>query len=146
MPKPISPELINFKAQLDLHRQAHPRRSRIPEQLWQQAVGLLEHHSVSAICRFTHLHPEGLRKRAHSSGSQPQAPRVAQTFLQLDSSALNSPPPKKTLATPNIPASFNNTSAYRLSLERSDGTRLTLHLPSSEWSQIEAFCSLFLRS
>lgn len=64
MPKSVSPELLAFKAQLDLHRQSHPPRSRLPAHLWQQAVALLERHSLSAVCRATNLHQEGLRRQA----------------------------------------------------------------------------------
>lgn len=45
-----------------LRDRSHPKRSRLPEHLWQQAVSLLERHSLSAICRVTHLHPQGLRE------------------------------------------------------------------------------------
>lgn len=145
MPKPVSPDLLAFKAQLDLHRQSRPQRSRIPEPLWQQAVALLDRHSVSAICRLTHLHPEGLQKRAATSASKPPSPSP-QTFLQLDSSVLRKPSPESSLATSPRPAHPANSTAYRLHLERHDGCRLTLQLPASDWSRVEAFCSLFLRS
>lgn len=147
MPKTVSPELLDLKAQLDSHRQSHPKRSRLPEPLWQQAVALLERHSVSAICRLTHLHPEGLLKRANSSGAKLPAPPPPQTFLQLDPATLNSPTPERPLASAHpAVAAIAQTSAYRLSVERPDGSRLTLSLPSSEWSHIEAVCSLFLRA
>lgn len=146
MPKLVSPQLLDFKAQLDLHRQSHSPRSRIPEHLWQQAVGLLDHHSASAICRFTHLHPEGLLKRAAGTGAKSQAPDSQQTFLHLDSSTLKTPPLERPLATSCLPVHAANLTNYRLQIERCDGSRLTLQLPNSEWSCVEAFCSLFLRS
>ncbi len=147
MPKPVSPELLDFKAQLDHHRQSHSPRSRIPEHLWQQAVALLERHSASAICRLTHLHLEGLQKRAATLAPKPPSTPSAQTFLQLDSSTLSTPSPDDTTrATSNITVPSTNTPAYHLAVERADGCRFTLHLPTSEWPQLEAFCSLFLRS
>ena len=146
MPKAVSPDLLDFKAQLDLHRQAHPKRSRLPEHLWQQAVSLLERHSLSAICRVTHLHSQGLLKRINSSSARSQSPPAPQTFLHLDSAALSSSPPEISLATPNLQALSVGTSAYRLSLERSDGSRLTLQVPNSEWSRLETLYRAFLHS
>ncbi|MBA2734704.1 MAG: hypothetical protein H0U54_17720 [Acidobacteria bacterium] len=43
-------------------------------------------------------------------------------------------------------AAARTQSAWRLQIERADGHRLTLSVPSSEWSRIEALYSLFLRA
>lgn len=149
MPKVISPELAAFKAQLDSWRQSHPLRSRIPPHFWQQAASLLTQHSVSAICRYTHLHPEGLKKQAALLGLRPSSTSSSSpppTFLQLNADTLNSLPPDGAQTSATDSATQPTAADYRLQIERTDGSRLSLQLHSAEWSHLEALYSLFLRS
>ncbi len=145
MPKVISPELADFKAQLDSWRGSHPIRSRIPPHFWQQAVSLLARHSVSAICRATHLHPEGLKKQAALLGVRPTSTSSPPTFLQFNSEALNCLPPNRTKNSTDDSTTRPKAVDYRLQLERPDGSRLSIQLPAPEWTRIEALYSLFLR-
>lgn len=150
MPKAISPELLEFKAELDLHRQAHPPRARLPEHLWQQAVALLARHSISAVCRATNLHQEGLRRQALRAGVIAAAApsSAAPQFITLQPPAPKSPvtadAPPTPLPTAAFDAAATTAPAYRLALERADGSSLTLALPAADGARLEALCALFL--
>lgn len=153
MPKAVSPELLAFKAELDLHRQSHPPRARLPEHLWQQAVALLARHSISAVCRVTNLHQDGLRRQALRAGviaaaattpssAAPQFITLQMPDPQSPVTALAPPTPP-----PNAPSDAAATAAPAyLALERADGSRLTLCVPAPDGARIEALCALFLRS
>ena len=121
-------------------------RTRIPLELWQKAVSLLDHFSITRVARELRLDPAELRKRRPPSAR----PRVtnnspAPQFLEVRASDLCSSPGATLCSDPGT-CRPTTESALRLQIERADGNRLTLHLPSSEWKQVEALYSFFLRS
>lgn len=120
-------------------------RTHIPPELWDQAVSLLNHHPITHVARELRLDPTKLRKRrlaAHRSvlPNSLQAP----PFLEVPASGLNSEIGPTSTSDPGAPR-LTTEAALRLQIERADGHRLTLSVPSSAWSHIEALYSLFLR-
>ncbi|MBA3440939.1 MAG: hypothetical protein H0T92_13820 [Pyrinomonadaceae bacterium] len=126
-------DLLDLKAQLDTWRQSHRKRARIPDHFYTAAVSLLDRYSVSAICRETRLRPASLRK--HAAPLRAAAPTTPPTpFLQLAPADLV---PRHTIAA---------NSHARLLFERADGSRLTLHLPTTDPAQLHALCATLLHS
>ena len=123
-------------------------RTRIPPELWEKAVALLDHHRITHVARELHIHPTELRKRRLAALShRPLVPStsLAPQFLEVRPSGLSSKtgPP---LTSPPAPPRLATEMALRLQIERADGHRLTLSMSSSEWSRLEALYSLFLRA
>ncbi len=120
--------------------------TRIPHDLWDQAMLLLDRHPITHVARELRLDPTELRKRrrtAHQSLASENAP--APQFLEVRASSLDS----KTSPAPTSgsrPPCLNTEATLSLQIERADGHRLTLSAPPSEWSRIEALYSLFLRA
>ncbi len=145
MDSPVAVDLPDLKSQLDVWRQSHRQRARIPDHFYTAAVSLLDRYSVAAICRETRLRPASLRKHA-------APPRVRETasapplasFLQLGTADLVSPPLPPAAHRPAPGATSDSSS--RLLFERADGSRLTLQLSSADPTQLEALCLTFLRS
>lgn len=148
MDSSLPAELADLSAQLNQWRQSHRKRARIPDHFYQAAVRLLDHCSVSTICRETRLRPASLRKHAAAQRLTAAAPARSpqpEAFFQFnvaDLSPLPLSPPANARPTEQSPPS----PAPRLLLERPDGARLTLSLPLSDWERIEALCQSFLRA
>ena len=141
----LNDDLARTRHAFQLWRANRKGRTRIPPELWEQAVSLLTHHPISRVARQLRLDPAELRKRCHAS-SPPPVPVIspAPRFVELPAADLhdeNTAQPK----TPAAPRQFT-TAALRLVIERADGNRLTLHLPASEWPRVERLCSSFIRS
>ena len=121
-------------------------RTRIPPELWDTAVSLLAHHPITHVARQLRLDPTELRKRRramHQSLTPETTP--APHFLEVRAASLNSttsPTPSSATRPPRL----TTDAAVRLEIKRADGNRLTLSVPSSEWSHIEALYSVFLRA
>lgn len=136
-------DLARTRHAFEVWRANRQRRTRIPPQLWEQAVSLLAFHPLSRVARELRLDPAELRKRGQAVVKQPApALSLAPRFVEIAAAGLNDANSSQ-LQTPAVP---NTTTACRLQIERADGHRLTLHLPSSEWSRIEALYSLFLHT
>ncbi len=121
-------------------------RTRIPPELWEKAVSLLDHHPITRVARELHLDPTELRKRRLAS-HQPLAPdnSPAPQEIEVRASGLSSET-GSTLPSDPAPPRLPTEAAWRLQIERADGHRLTLSVPSSEWPHVEALYSLFLRA
>jgi hypothetical protein len=131
----ISPALLKLKARFETWRRTRASiRTRTPEHLRQAALALLDQHPASLICRVCRIHPRTL-----------QAPRVPQkrtksmpAFFPLP---LLSPAPQGP-----IPSHSETETLYRVVIERPDGAKLTICLPSFDPAALSAFCADFLRS
>ncbi len=135
MDSSVAVDLPDLSAQLDAWRQSHRKRARIPDHFYKSAVSLLDRYSVSAICQHTRLRPASLRKHAAPTCAAAPIPVVPPSpFLQLTTSDL-------------VPRPASGTdSPARLLFERTDGSRLTLHLSSPDPAHLEALCLSLLRS
>ncbi len=129
----------------EVWRANRQRRTRIPPQLWDKAVSLLAHHPLTRVARELRLDPAELRKRWEASSLRP-APEISRAprFVELPTTRLHDENNSQ-LQPPAAPSHFTTTT-WRLQIERADGYRLTLHLPATEWSRVEALCSSFLQS
>jgi len=140
----VAVDLPDLKAQLEAWRQSHRKRARIPDHFYASAVRLLDRYSVSIICRETRLRPASLRKHAappHVVESSPASPSPA-SFLRLNAADLR---PHSLPPVARSPAPAYDSSS-RLLFERADGSRLTLHLSSSNPAHLEALRLSLLRS
>ena len=139
-------DLTRTRHAFELWRANRRGRTRIPPELWDKAVSLLDRHRITHVARQLRLDPTKLRKRrlaAHQSVFPNCSP--APHFLEVRTSGLNSEI-GSTLTSDPAPLRLTTEAVWRLQIERADGHRLTLSVPSSEWSHIEALYSLFLRA
>ncbi len=139
-------DLARTREAFDAWRAQRTGRTRIPLELWHQAVSLLNHHPITHVARQLRLDPTKLRKHslaAHQSILPNCSP--APHFLEVRASGLNSDISSTATSAPGAPR-LSTEAAWRLQIERADGHPLILSVPSSEWSHIEALYSLFLRS
>ena len=109
----------------------------IPESLRQAALALLDRYPMAEVCLQLGLRSSRLKHFLNKSASSSKPTSLAQpTFIQLAPGSLapiNSPHPS--------PAA-----ACRLVLERPDGSRLSLTIPCSDWSQLDSLCRDFFNS
>ena len=74
------------RSQFEAWRKRRPCRNRIPEALWQAAVGLCREHSVCEVSRSLRLNYNGLKNRV--TRARDRSPAVGQgselNFVKLD--------------------------------------------------------------
>lgn len=138
-------DLARARHAFEAWRANRTSRTRIPQGLWRTAVSLLDHHPVTRVARELRLDPAELRKR-HLASRQPLVPdgSSAPHFLEVRASGLNFGNDSTHSSDQNPPRRAPEP-LLRLQIERADGHRLTLAVPSSEWPRVEALYSLFLR-
>ena len=132
----ISPALLKLKAQFVTWRKTRAGvRGRIPEPLRQAALALLDHHPASLICRVCQIHPRTLQDRRAPGKQACPMP----DFFPL-------PPPSSSPPQALLPPDSPAHTTYRVVIERPDGARLTISLPSLDPTSLSTFCADFLRS
>ena len=79
---PIPEPIAQLQRQLDQFRSAQPRRTKLPESLWQAAVELARQHGVYSVAHPLRLDYMGLKKRL---GGVPRLRRKATkpAFVEL---------------------------------------------------------------
>ena len=79
---PIPAPIAQLQRQLDQFRSAQPRRTKLPESLWQAAVELARQHGVYSVAHPLRLDYMGLKKRL---GGAPSLRRKATkpAFVEL---------------------------------------------------------------
>jgi hypothetical protein len=60
---PVPEPIKQLQEQLDQFRLAHPRRSKLPEAVWEAAVALARQHGIYAVAHPLRLDYVGLKKR-----------------------------------------------------------------------------------
>jgi hypothetical protein len=128
-----SDDLVRTRALFEQWRSTRQGRSKIPDELWQAAVALHGRYSASQLCRELHLSAGALRSRLPKATPKTAVSRPV--FVPL---------PAESLAWPTPAVATAAAEEIRLVWERTDGTRLHLCLPLSQWSQAEALCTAFL--
>lgn len=133
----IPDDLLELQARFDQWRANRKyNRQPIPDQLRDAALEMSRRYPHSLLrqvlkiqlCRLT---PKAKNNARRSKRQQPQT-----AFFKL-------PPPASPLGAQSlVPQTLT---AYRLQLERSDGSRLTLTLPSFDAAALHALCADFLR-
>jgi hypothetical protein len=125
--------LARVRAEFDEWRSGRCGRGRIPDRLWLQAVSLLDSCSAAVVCKELQLSPAALRKHRRSLDASSSA------FVELR--AVDLAPTRSTRASrvEAVP------SPIRTVLERGDGSRLTLELPTAIPVLFETVIAAFLR-
>ena len=131
-----SDDLARTRVLFEQWRATRPGRSKIPDELWQAVVALHGRYSASQLCHELHLSAGALRARLREA--QKANPPSPPAFVPL-------PPADFRVAAPAEPIPTGE-ARIRLVWERTDGSRLHLSLPASQWTQAEALCSAFFRS
>ena len=72
---------MQLQHQLDQFRRSQPRRTKLPESLWQAAVELARQHGVYSVAHPLRLDYMGLKKRLGGVPRRRKAPKPA--FLEL---------------------------------------------------------------
>jgi len=82
----VRPTLEVVRSQFEAWRKRRRYRSRIPESLWQTAVGLCGEHSVGEVSRALRLNYNGLKDRAARSRDRGPADEQSPdlNFIKLD--------------------------------------------------------------
>lgn len=147
MPLPADLDLTRARASFEAWRSAQSTRRRIPEHLWQAAIKLLDHYSLTRVCRELRLSPTQLRKHlTHTARPRPHdavGPSAALNFVEVRGADLpisDSTSQAGGERQPHTPASV------RLLFERSDGARLTLCLPAADYVHLTALCATFFHA
>ena len=78
---PIPEPILQLQRQLDQFRSTQPRRTKLPESLWQAAVELARQHGVYPVAHPLRLDYMGLKKRLGGVPSQSKATKPA--FVEL---------------------------------------------------------------
>src|SRR5437879_6086966 len=128
------PDLQQVKSKFENFRTGRVSKERLPENLWAEAVALLDHYPFNVVWRELRLKPEYLKRRAGLGTKDSEAPprKKPAKFLALTAgelTAIKDGVNKKTAA-----QSANQASECRLVIERVDGSRFTLNLPC-DWSR-----------
>src|SRR5215475_6692830 len=136
MKSTIPSDLLKLKKRFEAWRRTRTKRSKTPNHLLKAAAALLDHYSASMVCRVCGINLRTLRRQS-SSNSSPRR------------SAINAPdffPLSLTLPQPDISYSPRRAQTdCQLLLERPDGARLSIFLPSLTEASISTLCSDFLR-
>jgi hypothetical protein len=84
--KPHTPEpIVQLQRQLDEFRSTRPRRTKLPESLWEAAVELARQHGVYSVAQPLRVDYMGLKKRLGEPSSQwRKAPRAAFVFARSE--------------------------------------------------------------
>lgn len=130
-------DLLKLKAQFESWRRTRLKKGPIPERLRRSAIALLDRHSAKMICEVCRLHPRTLQEPSPPKAS----PKIAANS-SLDFFPLHQALPTADL----LPHSLSLQSPCQMLLERPDGARLTITLPSLDAASLSTLCADFLRS
>jgi hypothetical protein len=133
----IPDQLLELQARFDQWRANRKyQREPIPDELREAALEMSRRYPRSLLQRVLKIQLCRLmpKTKPHARRSKPQQAQTA--FFKL-------PPPHASLAAESLAP--QTPTAYRLQLERPDGSRLTLTLPSFDATALHALCADFLR-
>jgi len=139
MNSPLPADLLDLKARFDHWRSIRPYiRQPIPDELRQAAQEMSQRYSPALVGRVLKLDPHRLKKPVTKPARQKTSLKKPQTaFFKLPTEIILSKP--ENAVTPTA-------TGCRLLLERPDGARLTLTLPSLDLTEINRLCCDFWRS
>ena len=143
----IPSDLLKFKIRLDAWRKKRKYlRQPLPDGLRREVLELCRRHPHSLIRRVLKLQPSRLKspdksrlRRSATTAARSRARKQSPAaFFELP---ILPAEPKAAPPTPTV-----RTASSRLMIERVDGSRLIIFLPSLEESSISTLCADFLRS
>jgi hypothetical protein len=131
-------DLLELKARFETWRTNRKYvREPIPDELWSAAADISRRHPASLVGRVLNLDPSRLKKyliKGSARTSVRKKPQAA--FFQIPTEIalpeVGSPLPQRPVD-------------CRIQIERPDGSRLTLTLPSLDLASISRLCADFLR-
>jgi hypothetical protein len=134
----IPADLLELKARFETWRTNRKYvREPIPDELWNAAADLSRRYPPSLVGRVLKLDPSRLKKlliKRSARTSVRKKPQAA--FFQLPTE----------IALPDVGSPLpQSPTSCRLQIERPDGSRLTLTLPSLDLASINRLCADFLR-
>jgi hypothetical protein len=134
----IPADLLELKARFETWRTNRKYvREPIPDELWNAAADLSRRYPPSLVGRVLKLDPSRLKKlliKRSARTSVRKKPQAA--FFQLPTE----------IALPDLGSPLpQSPTSCRLQIERPDGSRLTLTLPSLDLASINRLCADFLR-
>ena len=135
----IPADLLELKARFETWRANRKYvREPIPAELWNAAADLTRRYPPSLVGRVLKLDSSKLKNlliKRSARASARKKPQVAffQLPTEIASLQVESPLPQRQLG-------------CRLQIERPDGSRLTLTLPSLDLASINRLCADFLRA
>jgi len=80
---PIPEPIAQLQRQLDQFRSTQPRRTKLPESLWQAAVELAREHGVYAVAHPLRLDYTRLKKQLGGPPSRRQKKETKTAFIEL---------------------------------------------------------------
>jgi hypothetical protein len=131
-----SDDLARTRILFEQWRATRQGRSKIPDELWQAVVALHGRYSASQLCHEFHLSAGALQARL----------RTVENGCPLSPPAFVPLPPTDFRGSASAEPITTGEARIRLVWERTDGSRLRLSIPASQWTQAEALCSAFFRS
>jgi hypothetical protein len=137
MKSAIPSDLLRLKKRFEAWRKTRAKRSKTPDHLLKAAADLLDHYSASMVCRVCGINLRTLRRRSSTKASTRRSAPSAPDFFPLSLT-----PPQPDISSSPQQAQTN----CRLLLERPDGARLSISLPSLTEASISTLCSSILRS
>jgi hypothetical protein len=138
MDSSVPADLLKLKARLDAWRSTRKyARQPIPDEFRQAASEMTTRYSPSLVRRVLKLDPWRLKKFDTKKPARARKPPQTAFFTLLPEAAFQEPPSS---APPQAAA------ACRLLIERPDGSRLTLTLPSLDLVSTIRLCADFLRA
>jgi hypothetical protein len=135
----IPADLLELKARFETWRTTRKYlREPIPDELWNAAADLSRRYPASLVGRILKLDPSRLKRLLTKRSARASTRKGAQAaFFQLPTgttpSEVGSPLPHSQLG-------------CRIQIERPDGSRLMLTLPSLDLVSVSRLCTDFLRS
>jgi len=135
----IPTDLLELKARFETWRTNRKYvRESIPDELWNAAADLSRRYPASLVGRVLKLDSSKLKKLLIKRSARTSVRKKPQaTFFQL--------PTESALLEAEAPLPQGPTGC-RLQIERPDGSRLTLTLPSLDLVSINRLCADFLRA
>ena len=135
MDSTVPADLLKLKARLEAWRSTRKySRQPIPDEFRQAAAEMAERHPLSLVRRVLKLDPWRMKKPAAKKADHARH-KTQTAFFTLS--------PDPSLLPPESSAPQNMTGC-RLQIERPDGSRLTLTLPSLDLVSISRLCADFL--
>lgn len=125
---PLPPDIEAVRQRIEEWRRTRERRTRMPEDLWQAAVALVEEHGMWRVSRALRVRYEGLKSRKSPPEAGPGR-EDASGFVDLTSV---------------LGSSRSERAATMVELSRPDGARLSLRFDGGDGvdlqSLVRAFC------
>jgi hypothetical protein len=133
----IPADLLELKARFETWRANRKYvREPIPDELWKAAADLSRRYPPSLVGRVLKLDPSKLKKLLIKRSARASARKKPQAaFFQLPTE-IALPEAGSTLTQSHV--------GCRVQIERPDGSRLTLTLPSLDLASINQLCADFL--